>query len=71
MKGFEPWVLRSHPRRREPPQHPEEAVSAEGSVVEALEEEEEDRGRSKPLTDTRLFGNSALGRFLLVFTDQH
>jgi flavodoxin len=29
-------------------------------VVEALEGEEEDRGRSKPLTDTRLFGNSAL-----------
>ncbi len=49
MKGCEPWVLRSPLHRREPLQHPEEAVSAEGSVVEALEEEEEDRGRSKPL----------------------
>jgi len=41
------------------------------SVVEALEGEEEDRGRSKPLTDTRLFGNSALRRVLSVSTDQH
>ena len=71
MKGCEPWVLHSHPHRREPPQRPEEAVSAEGSVVEALEEEEEDRGRSKPLTNARIFSNAALRRVMLVSADQH
>ena len=60
MKGCELWVPLSHPYRRELPRHPEGVVLAEGSVVEALEEE--DRGRSKPLADSKLFANSALIR---------
>ena len=35
-------------------------------MVEALEGGEEDRGRSKLLTDTRLFGNSALRRIKIA-----